>query len=133
MERILAVTKAKREIADITGDVVDLIRDLNLRDGLCNLFVMHTTCALTIADLDPGTDLDMLDAFEAMVPKLKYRHEHDLGHTPDHIMAAIIGPSITIPVETGLLQMGSYQRIILVELSGPRNRDIVFSFTPENG
>lgn len=133
MERILAVTKSKREIADITSDVEELISDLNLRDGLCNLFVAHTTCALTIADLDPGTDLDMLDAFEAMVPKLKYRHEHDPDHTPDHIMAAIIGPSITVPVEAGLLQLGSYQRIILVEFNGPRNRDIVFSFTPENG
>lgn len=133
MERILAITKAKREIADITSDVAELIRDLNLRDGLCDLFVTHTTCALTVADLDPGTDLDMLDAFEAMVPKLKYRHEHDPDHTPDHIMAAIIGPSITVPVETGLLQLGSYQRIILVEFNGPRNRDIVFSFTSENG
>ena len=133
MEKILAVTKAKREIIDITSDVEELIRDLNLKDGLCHLFVTHTTCALTTADLDPGTDLDMLDAFEAMVPKLKYRHEHDPDHTPDHIMAAMIGPSITVPVEVGLLQMGSYQRIILVEFNGPRNRDIVFSFIPENG
>jgi len=133
MERILAITKAKREVVDITSDVEELIRDLNLRDGLCSLFVTHTTCALTIADLDPGTDLDMLDAFEAMVPKLKYRHEHDPDHTPDHIMSAIIGPSITVPIEIGLLQLGSYQRIILVEFNGPRNRDIIFSFTPEDG
>lgn len=133
MEKILVTTKDKREIVDITGDVEDLIRDLNLKDGLCNLFVTHTTSALTTADLDPGTDLDMLDAFHAIVPKLKYRHEHDPEHTPDHIMSAMIGPSLTIPVEYGLLQLGSYQRIVFVEFSGPRNRDVIFNFVPENG
>lgn len=133
MEKILVTTKQKREVVDMTVDVEELIRDLGFKDGLCHLFVTHTTAALTAADLDPGADLDMLDAFEAMVPKLDFRHEHDPEHMPDHIMSAIIGPSITVPVEGGLLQMGNYQRIVLVEFNGPRNRDVMFNFTPDNG
>lgn len=133
MEKILVTSKQKREVVDMTVDVEELIRDLGFKDGLCHLFVTHTTAALTAADLDPGADLDMLDAFEAMVPKLDFRHEHDPEHMPDHIMSAIIGPSITVPVEGGLLQMGNYQRIVLVEFNGPRNRDVMFNFTPDNG
>lgn len=133
MEKILVTTKQKREVADITLDVQELIHDLGLKDGLCHLFVTHTTAALTTADLDPGADLDMLDALEAMVPKLDFRHEHDPEHMPDHIMSALIGPSLSVPVEGGLLQLGNYQRIVLVEFNGPRNRDVMFNFVSDNG
>jgi len=132
MEKILITSKKKKEVVDITDDVLELLEDLNLKDGLCHLFVMHTTCAITTADLDPGTDSDMLDAFDAIVPKLDYRHEHDPEHTPDHIMSAIIGQSLTVPVEGGLLGLGSYQKIVLIEFNGPRNRDVMFSFSPES-
>ena len=133
MEKILVTSKEKREVVDITTDVQDLIRDLGLKDGLCHLFVIHTTAALTAAEADYSLNQDMLDAFEAMIPKLEYRHEHDTGHAPDHILSALIGHSITVPVEGGLLQLGNYQRIVLVELNGPRNRDVLFSFAPDNG
>ncbi|MGH7245649.1 MAG: YjbQ family protein, partial [Candidatus Levyibacteriota bacterium] len=86
------------------------------------------TVALTTADLDPGTDLDMLDAFEEMIPKLNYRHPHDPSHVPDHILASVIGPSVSIPVENGELVLGTWQRIVLVELDGPRERNVKISF-----
>ncbi|MCH7756781.1 YjbQ family protein, partial [Patescibacteria group bacterium] len=54
-------------------------------------------------------------------------------HAPDHIMSSVIGPSITVPVEDGLLRMGNYQRIVFVEFNGPRNRDVMFNFISENG
>jgi secondary thiamine-phosphate synthase enzyme len=93
--------------------------------------VLHTTAALTTADLDPGTDLDMLDAFEAMIPKLRYRHPHNPAHVGDHILSTLIGTSITQPVESGQLVLGTWQRIILVELDGPREREIVLTFLAE--
>ncbi len=99
--------------------------------GICNLLVLHTTAALTTADLDPGTDLDMLDAFEAMIPKLRYRHPHDPGHVPDHILSALIGTSIALPFENRKLLLGTWQRIVLIELDGPREREIVVTVTPE--
>lgn len=124
-------TKRRREVVDIT----ELCRkELPVRqkaDGVCHLFVLHTTAALTVADLDPGTDLDLLDAFEALVPKLNYRHPHDPSHVPDHIVSALIGTSLAVPVKDGDLLLGVWQRIILVELDGPRKRQIALSFTAE--
>ena len=133
MEKILVTSKQKREVVDMTVDVQDLIHDLGLKDGICHLFVTHTTAALTTAEVDMSLNQDMLDVFEAMIPKLNFRHEHNPEHTPDHIMSSLVGPSITVPVEGGLLQMGNYQRIVLVEFNGPRNRDVMFNFTPDNG
>ncbi len=89
------------------------------------LFVKHTTACLTTADLDPGTDLDMLDAFEAIIPKLKYRHPHDPSHAPDHILSSIIGTSLALPIADGVLDLGTWQRVVMVELNGPREREVV--------
>jgi secondary thiamine-phosphate synthase enzyme len=116
-------TTKKKEIVDITDQVSDLVADKN--DGICFLFVKHTTAALTTADLDPGTDLDMLDAFDALIPKLHYRHPHNPAHVPDHILSSIIGASVAIPFANGELDLGTWQRIVLIELDGPREREVL--------
>lgn len=121
-------TRKSKEIIDITDLVQKHLKDLRAEDGTCHLFVTHTTCALTCADLDPGTDQDILDAVGKMFPKGgKYRHPHDPSHVGEHIMSSIIGPSISIPFKDGKLILGTWQRIILIELSGPRIRDLVLS------
>ena len=93
--------------------------------------MLHTTAALTTADLDPGTDLDMLDAFEALIPKLAYRHPHNPQHVPDHILSALIGTSLALPFENEKLVLGTWQRVVLIELDGPRERVVVVTITPE--
>jgi secondary thiamine-phosphate synthase enzyme len=129
MQKLSIKTHKKREIIDITDEVQSALATQN--NGVCHLTVLHTTAALTTADLDPGTDLDMLDAFEAIIPKLRYRHPHDPSHVPDHILSALIGTSVTQPVERGHLVLGTWQRIVLVELDGPRTRNVVVSFLSE--
>jgi secondary thiamine-phosphate synthase enzyme len=128
MQRLHIKTHRKREIVDITDEVQSALVKKSVATGVCQLTVLHTTAALTTADLDPGTDLDMLDAFEAIIPKLRYRHPHNPAHVPDHILSSLIGTSITQPVESGQLVLGTWQRIILVELDGPREREIVLAF-----
>jgi len=128
MERMTIETSEKREILDITPKVRNVLGKAS-KNGICHLFVLHTTAAITIADLDPGTDHDMLEAFQAMMPKLDYRHPHDPGHVTDHILSSLIGNSLTIPVEGGHPVLGQWQRIVLVELDGPRRRDLVISFS----
>ncbi len=81
----------------------------------------------TASALDPGTDLDLLDALRRLLPPLSYRHPHDPAHTPDHILASIIGPALVIPYARRQLLLGTWQRIILVELDGPRQRSIHLS------
>jgi secondary thiamine-phosphate synthase enzyme len=125
MKRLKIRTHRKREILDITETVE---ANLSGREGICYLNILHTTAALTTADLDPGTDLDMLDAFEAMMPKLKYRHPHNPEHVPDHILSSILGTALTIPASNGSLVLGTWQRVIVVELDGPRERDLVLNF-----
>jgi len=100
-------------------------------NGLCHLFLLHTTAALTTADLDPGTDLDLLDAFDAIIPKLNYRHPHDPTHVPDHIPFSLIGTSLLLPVKDGEPFLGEWQRIVLVEFDGPHTRQIAITFMLE--
>lgn len=126
MQRVKIRTSKKREVVDITDRIQKILTPSNAR-GVCHLLVLHTTAALTTADLDPGTDLDMLDAFEAIVPKLHYRHPHNPAHVPDHILSALIGTSTSLPFEDGQLLLGTWQRVVLVELDGPREREIVVS------
>ncbi len=129
MSRLKIPTPKKRAVIDITEQVqAELRRDHARQSGVCHLLVLHTTAALTTADLDPGTDLDMLDAFEAMMPKLQYRHPHDPSHTPDHILSALIGTSLSLIVEDGALALGTWQRVVLIELDGPRQREIAMAF-----
>nr|MBA3913875.1 YjbQ family protein [Terriglobales bacterium] len=78
MQRLKVRTTKKRQVVDITEQVQSAIRAEG--EGVCHLLIQHTTAALTTADLDPGTDLDMLDAFAEMIPKLRYRHPHDPEH-----------------------------------------------------
>src|ERR1700756_1454424 len=120
MQRLIIKTRKKREVLDITDLVEDQLGDASVQSGICHLFILHTTAALTAADLDPGTDLDMLDAFEAMVPKLRYRHPHNPAHVGDHIMSALIGSSVSLPFQKNKLLLGTWQRVVLIELDGPR-------------
>lgn len=128
MQNLTISTNQKKQVIDITADVESFIKKENKDIHLCVLFIKHTTAALTTADLDPGTDLDMLDAFSAIMPKLSYRHPHNPAHVVDHILSSIIGASVTIPVLNGNLDLGTWQRVILIELDGPRQRDITLHF-----
>ena len=131
MHKLVVKTHRKREVVDITEEVNRLLERLHAgQSGVCHLSILHTTAALTTADLDPGTDLDMLDAFEAMIPKLRYRHPHNPGHVPDHILSALIGTSVMLPVERGSLVLGTWQRVVLMEFDGPRERQSVLSLLP---
>lgn len=120
-------TSKQKQIIDITEKINQHFNKNSIEQGLCHVFIKHTTAAITTADLDPGTDLDMLDAFEEIVPKLEYRHPHDPSHVGDHIMSSIIGPDVTVPINNSKLDLGQWQRVVLVELDGPREREITLN------
>jgi len=117
-------TDKKQQVIDITEEVQKRVS----KDATAVLvFVAHTTCAITTADLDPGADEDLVKAVWEMVPKLDYSSHHNPSHMPAHIAASVIGPSVTVSVENSRLVLGSWQRIVLVELDGPRERSLVVS------
>jgi len=127
MKTFTVTTRKKDQIVDITDTVEQYLRDEKNADGLCSIFVAHTTCAITTADLDPGTDQDLIDALRHLLPRMTYRHPHDPSHTPDHILSTIIGPSLVIPYADYQLVLGTWQRVIFVELDGPRQRTLHLS------
>ena len=127
MQRIIISSNKSKEIIDITDDINQLLANNKSVSGLCYFFLTHTTAALTTADLDPGTDLDILDAIENLIPKLSYRHPHNPAHTKDHIASALVGTDLTIPFENKRLVLGTWQRVVLVEFNGPKEREIMVS------
>lgn len=129
MQELNIKTTKKKQVVDITDAVNSALQKGKYSKGVCNLAVLHTTAALSVADLDPGTDLDMLDAFEELIPKLNYRHPHNPAHVPAHILSALIGTSIALPVEQGKLVLGTWQRVVLFEFDGPRERTVTFVVT----
>lgn len=112
----------KREIIDFTDQI-----EIPKGDGLVNLFVRHTTACIGIGDMDPGTDKDYLSALSTLTPQANWNHPHDPSHFPDHLWPAIIGSSINIPYQKGALLLGTWQRIMLIELDGPREREVVIT------
>jgi secondary thiamine-phosphate synthase enzyme len=124
MKQLTVATKQKRQVVDITDRLTDY---LSAGNGVLSVFIQHTTAALTTADLDPGTDLDFLDFLEAIVPDRKWRHPHNPAHAPDHLLASVIGPQVSVPYADGKLLLGTWQRVILVELDGPRERTVTIT------
>jgi secondary thiamine-phosphate synthase enzyme len=127
MRTITVTTRRKDEVVDITDTVEAALHEMTPVDGVCCLFVAHTTCTLTTADLDPGTDRDLLDTLRHLLPAMSYRHPHDPAHTPDHLLSSLIGSSLTIPYANQKLALGTWQRVVLIELDGPRRRTLHIS------
>lgn len=124
MRTTQVATQGKEQVVDITALVEDALREAERAEGVCVVFAAHTTCALTTADLDPGTDLDLLQALRSALPRQSYRHPHNPPHAPDHILSSLIGPSVALPFTNRRLLLGMWQRVVLVELDGPRQRTL---------
>lgn len=119
---LIVPTYYKQEVIDITSKISQLLPDSG--NGLINIFLKHTTAALTVSDLDTGTGDDLLAAIRAISPKINWQHAHEPSHYPDHLWSSIIGVSLTIPFNFGKLLLGNYQRIVLIEFNGPSKRTL---------
>ncbi len=112
---------AHREMIDITNKVAAAVDGAG--DGLCHVFVPHTTAAVVINEhADPDVARDLIAAYEAMVPQIRFAHAE--GNSDAHLMATLLGSSVTVPVEGGRLRLGTWQGIFFVELDGPRSRKV---------
>jgi secondary thiamine-phosphate synthase enzyme len=118
-------TRRDKQVLDITERVDQCLAKLGTQDGLCNIVVLHTTAALTTGEAIEGTDEDLMETLERIIPKIRFRHAHDPSHAPDHMISSIVGSSLVLPVKGNKLQLGTWQRVLLVECNGPRDRSIV--------
>lgn len=120
-------TRQDKQVLDITDRVQRCLSESEVGEGLCSVFVTHTTAAITTGESIEGTDEDLMEVLERLIPKIKFRHEHDPSHAPDHMISSIVGPGVTIPIRGGKLQLGTWQSVLLVECNGPRERTVIVS------
>lgn len=124
-------TTRRHEVVDVTARVARALADTGIDHGLCTVYVPHATAAVVINEnADPNIGADLLDALNRLVPDGAWRHDRVDRNGAAHIKAAILGPSETVPVHQGRLRLGTWQAIMLVELDGPRERQVVVTVVP---
>ncbi|MBI4803026.1 MAG: YjbQ family protein [Elusimicrobia bacterium] len=117
-------TSAKSEMADITREVGVIVRDSGAQSGVCHIFVPHTTCGLAINEnADPDVKRDIIAKLNETVSE-DFPYRHSEGNSPAHIKSVLVGPSLTVFMEGGALQLGTWQGICLCEYDGPRHREV---------
>ena len=120
----LELAVAGRQVVDVTGEVADFCRGQGA--GLVNVFVPHATAGVALMETGSGSEADLVDLLDALVPRDgRYRHRHGSpGHGADHLLPALVSPSVTVPVEAGRPLLGTWQRVVLVDLNAdnPRRR-----------
>ena len=122
MEINIKSTK-KQELIDITSLVKSKI---NIKNGLINIYTAHATAAIIINEnADPNICTDILNCLSQLIPEGKWLHDKIDNNAAAHIKASILGPSETIPIKDGKLQLGTWQSIMLAELDGPRTRKVI--------
>lgn len=123
-------TKSRTELVDITAQVQSEIQKHGIREGLCFLYVPHTTAAVTINEsADPSVKADILMVLNQIIPwQADYRHME--GNSPAHIKSSLVGASELIAIENRRLVLGTWQGIFFCEFDGPRTRKVHLRFLP---
>jgi secondary thiamine-phosphate synthase enzyme len=125
-------TRARAQLVDVTAEVRAAVRASGVMDGLCVVFVPHTTAGVTIQEnADPDVQRDLLLALSHAVPDALpgagYRHAE--GNSSAHVKASLLGSSATVLVEGGAILLGTWQAIYLCEFDGPRTRRVQVKVT----
>jgi len=118
-------TEKEVEAIDITGAVRREIEKSGAEEGICLVYSFHTTTGITINEAEPNLIQDIMDLMADLVPSGKgYGHDRLDGNAHAHLRAVMLGNSVVIPVEKGALLLGTWQRILFLEMDGPRRRRI---------
>ena len=125
MERIRLRTRSAQCLEDVTRQVNEAVRASGVDDGVCHLFVPHTTAGLVINENDdPDVGRDLLEKLEALVPSDAPYHHYE-GNAHAHIKSSLVGQSAAAPVAEGRLALGRWQAVFFAEFDGPRERELL--------
>ena len=117
-------TENKSELRDISSKVKEAVSESGVKQGVCHVFVPHTTAGLTLNEnWDPDVRGDLVRALQALVPDVRFRHGE--GNSPAHLLATLVGASQTLLIRDGQLLLGTWQGIYLAEFDGPRRRRVL--------
>lgn len=123
------------DIQDVTDDVVQILNESKIRRGICLVFVPGSTGGLTTIEFESGAVADLKQAIERMAPQ-EMHYEHDArwgdGNGFSHVRAALLGPSVAVPVAEGRLVLGTWQQVVFVDFDNrPRDRSLVVQIVGE--
>jgi len=125
IKRLSVRTSSRMQFLDITSQVQDAVKESGLSDGVCIVFVPHTTAGITINEnADPDVTRDIIDTLERLVPR-KGDYRHTEGNADSHVKASLMGFSVDVMVENGRLVLGAWQAIYFCEFDGPRTRQVL--------
>ncbi len=119
-------TSRRVEVIDITSDVQKEVEKSGVEDGIAVVYTPHTTTAIVINENEPGLKKDMIFVLDKLVPKgAGYMHDEIDNNADSHLRAMLLGNSVVVPITNGRLELGTWQRILFLELDGPRSRRVI--------
>ncbi len=122
MKQLTVSTRSRLGMIDITGEIRAALRESDVKEGICYVFVPHTTAAVTINEnADPDVPRDILKELDKVIP-FSDSYSHREGNSAAHIKASLVGASETILIEKGKLVLGTWQSVFFCEFDGPRTR-----------
>ncbi|MCP2604742.1 secondary thiamine-phosphate synthase enzyme YjbQ [Candidatus Aminicenantes bacterium AH-873-B07] len=117
-------TNQHEEFIDITSIIENAVQESGKDEGICFIYVPHTTAGITINEnADPSVKRDILMAMDKLIP-YTWEYQHSEGNSPAHIKASLIGHSVSLIIERGKLVLGTWQGIFFCEFDGPRRRKV---------
>jgi secondary thiamine-phosphate synthase enzyme len=125
MTELTIRTGQHTEFVNITAQVQRAVAESGTKQGVCAVFVPHTTCGITINEnADPDVTADIIAALERAVPWDAPYYRHNEGNSAAHVKASLMGSTVQVLVRDGQLQLGTWQAIYLCEFDGPRTRKV---------
>lgn len=124
-------TEKAAEVIDITRQVNEAVKESGVQDGICLVYSLHTTTGIVINEAESGLVEDLLARLASLAPPGEgYLHDRIDENAHAHLQAVLLGSSQAIPIEEGCLVMGTWQRVLFVELDGPRRRNVLLKIVP---
>jgi secondary thiamine-phosphate synthase enzyme len=125
--QIKVKTSKREEIIDITHEIQQIIRDSKINNGICRVFVPHTTAGITINEnADRNVKIDFLNILKNLIPQSR-EYLHMEGNSDSHVKASLTGFSQAIIVQDGSMMLGTWQGLMFCEYDGPRTRKVIIA------
>jgi len=124
VETFTIQTERRRQITDITGHVAGILSGMDVSAGLICVSVPHCTCCVYVNENETGLVEDTLALLDSIAARGNWRHDRIDDNADAHLYASVVGNSVTLPLRGGQMELGTWQRVMLVELDGPRSRRV---------
>ena len=126
MKKEISVSSQNRyQLIDITDEVEKIATESKVKNGICLVFVPHSTAAIIFTENESGLKSDWLKILKKEVEGMSFEHDRIDDNADSHILSGLLGQGKTLPIEGGRIVRGTWQQIFLVELDGPRTRRVV--------